>query len=661
MSRPKKAICVGIFLLFCFIGTDIFSGPVAQAALEIHPKAGPPGTTMTIITSESSFPTGATLSFFAVLGAPIKVTMTSPTVLSSNTLAIEVPPLQMTFLGQRVNYAVQVNNPDGTLFDELVGNFSITGPGILLARVDGQTSDSNTGASLNLTAGESVNIIANFYAEPDAASSACDLLLDFPITIYSTAPSAVSVSLLTPTVLTAYPPVPPGSNTDTASLTQDALNNLNSLGINQYGVIAKVTALTSSPADIVVEVPVTSIGLGDGSCPLGSSVGTGGAAVVIFGVNGGSGTTTGKGGAGGAGGGGGAGCTTSTVTGPPNITPTIDSAALIQSLFGTISGTLASGVTIAGASFSGSNGSAGTYTEGILGIQDGIVLSTGCVGEIPGSNDSSSQSGSFNSPGYSLLDTLSGGTTYDAAIFTVNFDAGSSATSISFDIIFGSEEYQEFVGSAFNDAFGIYLNGTQIAFDQTNKPITINGGLFSTSTVVTNTGTELDGSTPRLTITAPITPGSTGNTLSFAIADTSDAIYDSAVFIANAGSSTTSITIGLKTNQGSFLSGDDLILSVDANNPTSSDILADFLVSVTIPDGSRFFLASDNSFSASVTPFVGNVSVPANYLLASFNILNMQLPQGLPSGIYNWQIQLTKPGTEIPISNIASTLITISP
>jgi hypothetical protein len=668
MYKVKSAISFGIFLLmFCLITSGILSGSAAEATLEIHPQAGPPGTTLTIMTSESSFPSGATVTFYAVLGAPILITVTSPTVLSGNTLAVEVPPLQMTFAGQRVNYAVRVNNPDGTLFDELAGgNFSPTGPGILLARVNGQTENSNTGASLNLNPGDSVNIIANFYSEPDSASSGCGLLLDFPVTFYSTDPSAVSVTLLTSTVSTAYPPVPPGTNTDTASLTQDAIVNSNSLGINDYGAIAKVTALTSSPADIVVEVPVASVGLGDGSCPLGSSVGTGGAAVVIFPINGGQGTTAGKGGVGsggGAGGGGGGvtGCTTSTVTGPPDITPAIDAGTLAQSLFGTLSGTLASGTTITGASFSGANGSAGTYGQGILGIGDGIVLSTGCVGDIPGSNDSDSQSGSFLSAGDSRLDTLSGGTTYDAAVFKVDFDAGPSTNSISFDIIFGSEEYSEFVGSAFNDAFGIFLNDTQIAFDQVNRPITVNGGLFASGIAVTDTGTELDGSTPRLTITAPVSPGSTGNTLVFAIADTADEIYDSAVFVAAAGSSSTGLTIGIETNQGSYQGGDTLVLGVNANNPGSSDVLVDALVSVTLPDGSRFFLASDYSFSDTVNPFASNVTVPAGFTLPSTTIFTLQLPPGLPEGIYNWQVQLVQPGTEIPISNIASTLVNISP
>ena len=100
--------------------------------------------------------------------------------------------------------------------------------------------------------------------------------------------------------------------------------------------------------------------------------------------------------------------------------------------------------------------------------------------------------------------------------------------------VFGSEEYPEWVNTSFNDVFGAYLNGTQVAFDSNGHPITINGPFFNSSNVVydAQNGTEYDGSTPILKTKAQLTGGSTGNTLTFIVCDAGDHIYDSGVFIA---------------------------------------------------------------------------------------------------------------------------------
>jgi hypothetical protein len=47
-----------------------------------------------------------------------------------------------------------------------------------------------------------------------------------------------------------------------------------------------------------------------------------------------------------------------------------------------------------------------------------------------------------------------------------------------------SEEYPEFVGSSFNDVYGVNLNGVQVAVDNEGNPITINGPFFSGGSVV---------------------------------------------------------------------------------------------------------------------------------------------------------------------------------
>jgi hypothetical protein len=103
--------------------------------------------------------------------------------------------------------------------------------------------------------------------------------------------------------------------------------------------------------------------------------------------------------------------------------------------------------------------------------------------------------------------------------------------------VFGSDEYAEFVGSSFIDAFGIYLNGTNIA-TFAGDPVNIDH-----PNMAFIGGTELDGildptsgsGDPIMLFQGLVTPGSTGNTLTFIIADSGDSQLDSTVYIEGLG------------------------------------------------------------------------------------------------------------------------------
>ena len=195
-----------------------------------------------------------------------------------------------------------------------------------------------------------------------------------------------------------------------------------------------------------------------------------------------------------------------------------------------------SGLTIKSVTFTGSDSAAGLYQGAPFGITDGIILATGDVLNALPPNDGVSVGNSFNRDGCPECDSIIPGyTSYDAAILSIVFDACDSCQSLSFDFIFGSEEYPEFLGDDFNDVFGAYLNGTQIAFDAQSAPITINGPFFSGGYVQTppGNGMEYDGSTLKLKTLAPITPGSVNNTLKFVICDAGDHILDSGVLLAS--------------------------------------------------------------------------------------------------------------------------------
>jgi hypothetical protein len=196
------------------------------------------------------------------------------------------------------------------------------------------------------------------------------------------------------------------------------------------------------------------------------------------------------------------------------------------------------GVQISNVQFTGVNGSAGTFSggQGTIGFDKGIILSSGLASGVIGAA-SALASTSNGSPGDTDLDALitGTGTTLDACV--LEFDFVPQGAKLSFQYVFGSEEYPEFVGS-FNDVFAFFLNGQNVALiPGTTTPISINNvnaGLNSQFFVDNyTTGTiavTLDGFTTVLTISVNVNKGQT-NHIKLAIADAVDRILDSDVFI----------------------------------------------------------------------------------------------------------------------------------
>jgi hypothetical protein len=118
----------------------------------------------------------------------------------------------------------------------------------------------------------------------------------------------------------------------------------------------------------------------------------------------------------------------------------------------------------------------GTFTgaAGILPFDAGVVLTSGSAAFVPGPNLASDKSMANGQPSDASLDALAPGVLHaDAA--TLSFRFTSTSNVISFQYVFGSEEYPEFVGTSFNDVFGFFLNGVNIALlPGTNTPITTN-------------------------------------------------------------------------------------------------------------------------------------------------------------------------------------------
>lgn len=207
------------------------------------------------------------------------------------------------------------------------------------------------------------------------------------------------------------------------------------------------------------------------------------------------------------------------------------------------------GVTVSNITFTGDPRAVGLFNggTGIIGFESGIVLSSGRIQDVVGPNVSNSMSTNFNNPGDPTLDGRGQGTTLDAAVleFTVECDL---ADSLVVRYVFGSEEYNEFVNTGFNDVFGLYVNGSNVSTIGAN-PVAINtincgfnlAGPSSNCAFFINNSlqqppavpldTELDGITVVLTAIGALNPGP--NTIKIAIADVGDRIYDSAIFLEN--------------------------------------------------------------------------------------------------------------------------------
>ena len=132
----------------------------------------------------------------------------------------------------------------------------------------------------------------------------------------------------------------------------------------------------------------------------------------------------------------------------------------------------------------------------------------------------------------------------DVVTLRVDVLAPPSVSCLSVRFRFYSEEFPEFVGSRFNDAFIAELDRTtwtsapdnpaisapdNFAVDTLKKPISINGIGEASVSASRAIGTTYDAATRRLRASVPITPGL--HSLYLTIFDQGDRIFDSAVFL----------------------------------------------------------------------------------------------------------------------------------
>lgn len=208
------------------------------------------------------------------------------------------------------------------------------------------------------------------------------------------------------------------------------------------------------------------------------------------------------------------------------------------------------GISVSNVVYTGATSAAGAFVDGAdsVGIDTGVILSSGRVEDIIGPNALDNVTTIFGTPGDADLEAINPGfATFDASV--LEFDFVPSGPEITFTYVFGSDEYNEFVGDDFNDVFAFFVNGVNRALLPDGvTPVSINtvndgnvdlvappvNPAFYVNNDCDDTPCaldfEADGRTVVLTFKAPVNPG-VQNHLKLAIADVSDQTYDSWVFV----------------------------------------------------------------------------------------------------------------------------------
>ena len=272
---------------------------------------------------------------------------------------------------------------------------------------------------------------------------------------------------------------------------------------------------------------------------------------------------------------------------------TTDLNSLTPEQLGTI--LAGAGATISNVTYTGDPSAAGIFSGGIAAgfpIESGVILSSGDIAEIIGPNDASGAGSGLGTGGDADLSELIGGTTNDAAV--LEFDVVTVTPDLVINYVFASEEYKEYVNSAFNDVFGFYVDGQNIAFVQgdPSQVVSINSinHLQNTDLYVDNpqdaavANTQFDGFTVLITAVATLSPG-VPHHLKLAIADTSDSILDSAVIIQSGGITGGAAKVALRVSPANVeaLAEEVIDFEVKAYGLPPGDEMR--LQPITVPEG----------------------------------------------------------------------------
>ena len=230
----------------------------------------------------------------------------------------------------------------------------------------------------------------------------------------------------------------------------------------------------------------------------------------------------------------------------------VTAQTLVNSLLATNSGLQISNIQYVGNQFQAGAFAGGTSAH--LGVNAGAVLSTGAVVNLPLTAGADGSDVNFGKPGDTLLTALVKARTVDAV--GLRFDFVPTGNKIQLNYVFGSSEYNDWIGTVYNDTFAAFVNGVNMALiPGTSDPLrigTLNCGKSSSPSHVApgagpncgqfvdnwslsgvveeNVGVNLGGFSQMFSLSASVNPNVT-NSMYLVLADVADGTHDSAIFL----------------------------------------------------------------------------------------------------------------------------------
>lgn len=204
------------------------------------------------------------------------------------------------------------------------------------------------------------------------------------------------------------------------------------------------------------------------------------------------------------------------------------------------------GITISNVVLNCPTGASGIFdgTNSNIGIDKGVLLTTGNISNAAGVNNTLNDIGTNNGAGGDpVLDFLAGAPTLDAC--ALEFDIVATCDIIQIAYVFASEEYPNFVGFNFNDIFAFIISGPGIPpggknialIPGTITPVSINNvnaGLnnnyYVSNPAQAGSTVKYNGFTTSLLALTQIQPCQTYH-LKLVVADGTDGNFDSGVFL----------------------------------------------------------------------------------------------------------------------------------
>lgn len=280
----------------------------------------------------------------------------------------------------------------------------------------------------------------------------------------------------------------------------------------------------------------------------------------------------------------------------------------------------------------------------VTGFPDGqgVVLSTGNIFDTKGPNTTQTKTTEWGTSGDGLISTITNLPNFDACI--LEFDVIPVGDTLRFDFTFASEEYNEYVGTPFNDVFGFFISGPGITGDpglggQENIALipgtsqyvginTVNQGnpdigfpavnplFFVNNPLSYSNIIQYDGWTRNLFAKKIVTPCETFH-LKLIIADVGDRKWDSSVFIEKIESNSVNLSATTVGEIDNMIEGcNDGTLTFTRNPVTDQPLTVTFFVDGTAINGTDYPLIGSDPDPA--TPKF--ITIPANTASASIPI-----------------------------------------